>query len=107
MGVAGPVCQDQKNASPKAGVFRSEGGYLRRSQATEASDAFWVYSSIWSKLRYLYVSAACESICLHASKYSSGEGSLPLVAETAASSAEARYTLAPLPRRLGPGRRFS
>ena len=53
MGVAGPVCQDQKNASPKAGVFRSEVGYLRRSQATEASDAFWVYSSIWSKLRYL------------------------------------------------------
>lgn len=33
--------------------------------------------------------------------YSSGEGSLPVMAHTAASSAEARYTSAPLPRRLG------
>src|SRR5690554_623983 len=48
-----PEIKTQKNASPKAGVFRSEVSYLRGSQATEASDAFWVYSSIWSKLRYL------------------------------------------------------
>lgn len=34
-------------------------------------------------------------------RYSAGDGSLPIIAATAASSADARYTLAPLPSRLG------
>merc|ERR1719240_1005009 len=41
------------------------------------------------------------SILYHASRYSSGVGSLPWIAARAASSAEARKTSAPLPRRLG------
>ena len=35
------------------------------------------------------------------SRYSAGVGSLPRMAETAASSADARYTFAPLPSLLG------
>ena len=34
-------------------------------------------------------------------KYSAGVGSLPMTAATAASSADPRYTFAPLPKRLG------
>lgn len=37
-----PLSKTKKNASSKAGVFRSEVNYLKGDQATEASDAFLV-----------------------------------------------------------------
>mmetsp|Transcript_20719 Transcript_20719/g.53528 ORF Transcript_20719/g.53528 Transcript_20719/m.53528 type:complete len:209 (-) Transcript_20719:2263-2889(-) len=63
--------------------------------------AFSMKDGTWSKLRYRYVSAAVASRSFMAAMYSSCVGSRPRIAATAASSADARYTLAPLPRRLG------
>ena len=64
------------------------------SSSISTLSALSTYWDSSSKFRYRYVSEAVASSLPAYSRYSSRVGSLPMMALTAASSAEARYQLA-------------